>query len=147
MTKLSTYIKPVAGGYRPPVETWELQDPNVQPDMALTWWVEQPQVVMPLMLTGAITVQDDRIGILDVHAWLFNTSQPRWEWRLNRDALSQVERHRRGQDLVIDIRLEGCPSVCELEGLTRSGWTGNVGQCEGLSRAAAHKADKPPRCY
>lgn len=111
MTKLSTYIKPVAGGYRPPVETWELQDPNVQPDMALTWWVEQPQVVMPLMLTGAITVQDDRIGILDVHAWLFNTSQPRWEWRLNRDALSQVERHRRGQDLVIDIRLEGVASI------------------------------------
>lgn len=56
-------------------------------------------------------MQDRPIGILDVHSWLFDPHEPRWEWRLDYEALAQIERLRQGHDLRIDIQLEGLAAV------------------------------------
>jgi hypothetical protein len=91
MTKLSVYVKN-RGRNRVRAEVWELHDPSTQNDPpSVTWWTEQPKTTFPFSLSGNVSVADWPVGILDVHGWMFDGNEPRWEWRLNREALSQIE--------------------------------------------------------
>lgn len=112
MAKLAVFSKPNERGARIQLATWELDNPNVQtPQPALTWWVEQPQDIIPLMLVGRISMQDRPIGTFDVHSWIFDPHQPRWEWRLDLETIAEIERRRQGHDLHVSIHLDGLASV------------------------------------